>query len=161
MLVLAGAAPALLAPAANAETPVGSTVKAPNGIAYVVESEATFLGQLASHQVSAVVINKAARSVHITLADGTHVLAHYPRRQEPRVAKQLKRAGVHFSVLSPAEGKAELRALAKKKGVHHKLRYIAGGILLLVIVVVGLVLYINRRRKRTDEVPAGAQAPSG
>ncbi len=162
IVVLAAAVPALLPTAANAEgTATHGTVTAPNGIAYEAEGEQAFAQQLAAHQISAVVINKRARSLRITLTDGRHVLAHYPRKGESRVAAQLKRAGVRYSVLSPAQAESEIKAQARKKGVHHKLRYIAGGILLVVIIVVGVVLYINRRRRRTDEVPAGVQAPSG
>jgi hypothetical protein len=34
--------------------------------------------------------------------------------------------------------------------VHHKLRYIAGGILLGIIVIVGAVLFVRRRTRALD-----------
>jgi hypothetical protein len=51
------------------------------------------------------------------------------------------------TTLKPAEAAKE----ASKAPVHHKLRYIAGGILIAVIVIVGAVLLVDRRRKTAME----------
>jgi hypothetical protein len=121
-----------------------SAAEAP--IVYQSETEAAFEQQLAAGQIQAVTVNKRIRSLRITLTDGRHVLARYPAKQEPRVIAQLKGKGVPVTVLGKTQAQAEL----KKKTVHHKLRYIAGGILLVVIIVVGTVLLINRRRQREE-----------
>ena len=55
-----------------------------------------------------------------------------------------------MTVLTPAEAASEV-VNASKKPVHHKLRYIAGGILVVVIVVVGAVLIVNRKRGREQQ----------
>jgi hypothetical protein len=46
-----------------------------------------------------------------------------------------------------AKGAAEKEAKAKKPA-KHKIRYIVGGVLVLVIVIVVGVLAVNRRRRR-------------
>jgi hypothetical protein len=59
---------------------------------------------------------------------------------------------------------AQVKPKAAAKPVHHKLRYIAGGILVVVIVVVLAVLLIDRRRKLgeagADGAGESAPAPS-
>jgi len=97
---------------------LGSSVApaADGAIVYTHESEADFAKQLAAKQVKAVEINKRLRTMRVTLADGSHVLASYPKKQEPQT--------------------------------HHKIRYIAGGVIVLVILIVGGVLLVNRRRGR-------------
>ena len=45
-------------------------------------------------------------------------------------------------MLKPAQAAKEVPKKA------HKLRYIAGGILIVVLLVVGAVLYVDRKRKR-------------
>jgi ATP-dependent Zn protease len=114
-------------------------------ITYKHESEPTFQQQLASKQVQSVAVNKRLRTLRVTLKDGTHVLARYPRKQEPQTVARLQAAGVAVSVLGNAAAEKEAKA---PKPVHHKLRYIAGGILIAVIVIVGLVLLVNSRRRR-------------
>jgi ATP-dependent Zn protease len=114
-------------------------------IVYTHESEADFAKQLAAKQVKAVEINKRLRTMRVTLADGSHVLASYPKKQEPQTAARLQAHGVSVTVLS--KGDAEKEA-GTKKSSHHKIRYIAGGVLVLVILIVGGVLLVNRRRGR-------------
>ena len=88
-------------------------------------------------------INERLRSLRITLDSGQHVLARYAPKQEPAVAEALQAKGVVVTVLKPAAGTAG----TSSKPVHHKLRYIAGGILVVVIIIVAIVLVVNRRRK--------------
>jgi hypothetical protein len=116
-------------------------------ITYTKESLPAYEQQLAAGQIASVTINKRLRSLRITLKDGSHVLAHYAAKQEPEVSAALKAKGVSVVVLSPAAAKKE----ASKAPVHHKLRYIAGGILIAVVVIVGGVLFWDRRRKRLAE----------
>ena len=129
---------ALLAPAASAAE---TTIK------YEHESQQTYEQQLAGGQIKEATFNKRVRSVHLTLNDGRHVLFKYPAKAEPGIAAQLQAKHVPVTVLKPAEAARE----AKKTPVHHKLRYIAGGILVAVIVIVAVVLLFDRRRKAAME----------
>ena len=127
-LVLALSAPVALAAEA--------TVK------YTRESIQEYEKQLASGQIQSATFNKRVRSVHLTLKDGRHMLIKYAAHGEPALAAQLAAKGVPVTVKKPAEAAKEA-----KKPVKHKLRYIAGGILIAVIIVVGAVLLVDRRRK--------------
>ena len=119
---------------------------AEGSITYTHESFQQYQKQLAAGEITAATINKKVRSVHLTLKDGRHVLAKYAAHEEPKVASALQAKGVPVSVLSKAAADKEA-----KKSVHHKLRYIAGGILIAVIVVVGGVLLWDRRRKALSD----------
>jgi ATP-dependent Zn protease len=139
VLALAGSlALALLAPPASV---------AEEQISYQHESEKDFEGQLNAGQIQSVTINKRVRTVRVTLTDGRHFLARYPPHQEPRVAAQLKAKGVSVTVLTKAQAEKQRSAAP----VHHKLRYIVGGVLLAVIVIVAVVLLVNRRRRRLED----------
>jgi hypothetical protein len=124
-----------LAAAASAATPT-----------YEEESEAAWEQQLAAGQIRAATINKFLQTVRTTLKDGRYVLVHYPKGQEPRVLKQLTAKHIRVTVLTHSAAVAE----AKKKPVHHKLRYIAGGIVLGLIVLAGAVLLVKRLRAQAD-----------
>jgi hypothetical protein len=129
----------VLACAALIATPAALTAP----IVYQDESYAEFQQQLASGQIRAVTINKRLASLRVTLEDGRHVLAKYAHKGEPAAVAALAAKHVPVTVLSPAQAKSEI----PKKAVHHKLRYIAGGILIVLIVVVGAVLYARSRRR--------------
>ncbi len=116
-------------------------------IKYAPESFATYQQQLAAGKVKAVTINKRVRSLRLTLKDGSYVLAKYKPHEEKKVASALEAKGVSITVLQPSEAAKEV----VKKPVKHKLRYIAGGILVVVVVVVGLVLFVDRKRKSERE----------
>jgi ATP-dependent Zn protease len=108
------------------------------------ESEAAFKQQLAAKQVRSVVINKYARSMRVTLKDGTQVTARYPKKQSEQTAAHLRAERVAVSFVSKGQGLKEARHPPKKP--HHKLRYIVGGVLIVVIVLVVAVLVFRRRR---------------
>jgi hypothetical protein len=114
-------------------------------ITYEHESEAAFAKQLAAKQIQSATINKRLRTVRLTLTDGRHVLARYPKHHAPQTAAQLKAHGVSVTVLSKKVAEKEAKA---KKPTHHKIRYIVGGVVIVVIVIVGAVLLVNRRRQR-------------
>lgn len=116
-------------------------------IVYKKESFNEYEQQLAASQIQSVTINKRLRSLRITLKDGTHVLAKYGRKEEPKVDSALQAKHVSVTILKPSEATKEAKATPK----HHKLRYIAGGILVVVIVVVVAVLLFDRRRKARNE----------
>ncbi|MEA2314471.1 MAG: hypothetical protein QOI03_1163 [Solirubrobacteraceae bacterium] len=137
---------ALISSLAVALTAPGPAI-AEEAVKYTHESLAAYRQQLASGQVTALTINKRIRRVHVTLKDGRHLLALYGPHEEPKVAAEAQAKHVPVTVLKPAQAAKE----AAKIPVHHKLRYIAGGILIAVIVVVGAVLLIDRRRKAALE----------
>lgn len=112
-------------------------------ISYTSESIGQYEKQLAAGEVKEVTINKRLRSLRTTLKSGQHVLAKYAPKQEHRYAAALETKRVPVTVLTPVEATAEMRA----KPVHHKLRYIAGGVLIAILIIVGVVLLVNRRRK--------------
>jgi len=116
---------------------------APTPILYTSESIPQYESQLAGGQIAAVTINKRVRSLRVTLKNGDHVLVKYAPHQEAGYAAALRAKSVPLTILTPTQATAEL----KSKPVHHKLRYIAGGILLVVLIIVGVVLFVNRRRK--------------
>jgi hypothetical protein len=130
-----------LASAALASGAESTTIK------YAPESFATYQQQLAAGKIKAVTINKRVRSLRLTLKDGSYHLAKYNPHEEPKIASDLQAKGVEVTVLQPTEAAKEV----KKASVKHKLRYIAGGILVVVVIVVGLVLYVDRKRKRERE----------
>ena len=124
-----------LAAPAGAATPV-----------YEKESEQVWEQQLAARRIRSATINKFLQTVRMTLKDGRHVIFKYPKGQEPRVLKQLTAKHIRVTVLTHSAAVAE----AKKKPVHHKLRYIAGGIVLALIVIAGVVLLVRRQRTQAD-----------
>jgi Flp pilus assembly protein TadB len=115
----------LLAPAAIADE-VKST--------YTHESEGAVAQQLAAKQIQSAIVDVRARSVRLTLTDGRHVRARYPKHQAPATAAKLRAHGVQVTVLSATH--------------HHKIRYIVGAVVIVVIVLVGAVLLVRRRRQR-------------
>ncbi|HEV3046331.1 MAG TPA: hypothetical protein VGY13_03125 [Solirubrobacteraceae bacterium] len=116
-------------------------------IHYQKETLAEFEKQLAAGQIQSVVVNKRLRSLRTTLKSGEHVLARYKAKEGPKVTAALRAKKVPVSDLSPAEALNEV----KKKPVHHKLRYIVGGIAVAVLVIVGVVLFVFRRRRFARE----------
>ena|ERR1700730_16134151 len=136
--------------------PVMSAVGAGTVIHYKHESYEEFQRQMAAGQIRAVTFNKKPHSVRVTLKDGSHVLAIYPSHDEPQLAAALSAKGVTVAVLKPK--------VKAKPAVHHTLRYIAGGILVVVILAILAVLLIGRRRNlagATDTPDAGAVDSSG
>jgi ATP-dependent Zn protease len=113
-------------------------------LSYQNESLNEFQQQLAGSQIQAVTINKRLRTLHVTLKDGRYVLATYARHEEPTIAAALNAKHVSVTVLTEAEALKE----AAKRPVHHKIRYIAGGVLIVLIVLVVGVVFIKRRRQR-------------
>jgi ATP-dependent Zn protease len=116
-------------------------------IAYVHETYPEFESQLSGGQIKEVTINKRLRTLRITLTDGRYVLAQYAPHEEPHVLRALRERHVHVAVLTAAQAKKE----QGKRPVHHKLRYIIGGILIAVVVIVGGVVLYNRRRRASRD----------
>jgi hypothetical protein len=118
------------------------------------ESFPAFEQQLSAGQIESATFNKKAHTLHLLLKDGRYMLISYPSHQEPQLAARLRARGIAVTV---EKSKA-------KPAVHHKLRYIAGGILLVVIAVVVAVLLVDRRRRLgqagADRGSTGASAAS-
>jgi hypothetical protein len=105
------------------------------------ESEAAFKQQLAAKEVRSVAINKYGRIMRVTLKDGTQVTARYPKKQSEQTAAHLRALHVPVTMLSKQQGFKEIK---KGKKHQHKIRYIVGGVLILVILVVGAVVLFRR-----------------
>lgn len=112
------------------------------------ESMTTFQAQLNGGQVHAVVFHERVHKLHVSLSDGRKVVVVYAAAQQPQLLAQIKAKGVRVKFA---------KQKAAKKPVHHKLRYIVGGIAIAVIVVVVAVLLVDRRRKLRG---AGGAAPA-
>ena|ERR1017187_10467791 len=117
---------------------------AAEAVHYTKESLAAFERQMNTGQIQAAVFNRKVGSIRLPLKNGEHALVHYPKHDAPPLEAKLKAKHVAVTQLSEAAANKELKEAPK----HHKIRYIAGGIVLAVIVVVGAVLLVNRRRQR-------------
>jgi hypothetical protein len=122
--------------------PAGLAAGAEATVTYQHESLLEYEKQLAAGKIQAASINKVVRSLRLTLKDGSHVLAKYSKGEEPKVKHAMQAKGVPVTILSHS-----VAAKEAKKSPKHKLRYIAGGIVIVVLVVVGAVLFIDRKRK--------------
>jgi hypothetical protein len=111
-------------------------------VVYQKESLSAYEQQLAKGEIASATFNKKIRSLHLTLKNGQHVLTIYPPHEQPKYEAALQAKNIPVTVLKPAAADKEAA-----KPVHHKLRYIAGGVLVLVVIVVGGVLFMDRRRK--------------
>jgi hypothetical protein len=120
--------------------PAGAT----GAVVYKKESLKEYEQQLASGQIKDVTINRRIRSVRVTLKDGTYVVAQYQRKGSKKVEAALRAQNVPFTILRPSQASKEI----VKKPVHHKLRYVAGGALIVVVALVVAVVVFDRKRKR-------------
>jgi hypothetical protein len=113
--------------------------------------------QLQHHQVHALSFHPATPTghIHVSLNGGRHMTVAYATTEQTALLAIARADGTPVTI-------AQAKAKAVKPAAHHKLRYIAGGILVLVIIVVLAVLLIDRRRKlgETDGEDAGGTASS-
>jgi 4-amino-4-deoxy-L-arabinose transferase-like glycosyltransferase len=128
--------------------PLTPVVDAATVVHYQHESYQTFQAQLAHGEIKTATFNKKPHSVHVLLSDGRHVLAIYPSHDEPQIAAALAAKGVVVKVE---------KHTTKAAPVHHTLRYIAGGILVIVILAILAVLLIGRRRNLAEGPGEGGQ----
>jgi hypothetical protein len=98
--------------------------------------------QLAHHEVHALTFHPASATghIHVSLNGGRHMTVIYPVSEQAALLA-LARADATPAALASPKPKAATPA-------HHKLRYIAAGILVLVVIVVAAVLLIDRRRRQ-------------
>jgi hypothetical protein len=119
------------------------------------ESLPALQAQLRHHEVLALTFHPAPAPghVHVSMTDGRHFTVVYGGSEEAQLIALARANGARYQT-------ATVKA---KPAVHHKLRYIAGGILIAAIVVVAAVLLIDRRRKLREQEAQGPQdtpAPS-
>jgi hypothetical protein len=122
--------------------PAGLAAGAEETVTYQHESLQEYEQQLAAGKIGAGSINKVLKSIRITLKDGSHVLAKYSKGEEPKVKQAMQAKGVRVTILSHSQAAKEA-----KKSPKHKLRYIAGAVVIVVLLVVGGVLFLDRKRK--------------
>jgi hypothetical protein len=145
-LARAFALAALAAVCALLAVPVLASAEGTPAPSYVDESRQAYEQQLQKGEIASATFNRKVRSLRLTLKNGEHVLYHYLKAGAPPLESALRSKGVPVKILTAAEAKKEVHK-------HHRirLRYIAGGILILVIIVVGIVLLVNVRRRRTAD----------
>jgi hypothetical protein len=112
-------------------------------VTYTKEKLPEFETQLSGGQIQAATLNKRVRSMRLTLKNGEHKLVIYEKKGSPALIAKLQAKHIPVTILSKAEAEKE----AKEKPKHHKIRYIVGGVLIAVIVIVGAVLLIRRGRR--------------
>jgi ATP-dependent Zn protease len=117
------------------------------------ESYQALVGQINSNQVRAATINRKAHIVKVTLDDGSVQHVDYPPKQEKQLSNSLRQHGAKVKI-------AKRKRI--HKAVHHRLRYIAAGIVgLFVVVGLGLLVVRGRRPPSTKPEDAGAPAQGG
>ncbi|MGO9319689.1 MAG: hypothetical protein ACLQBY_02635 [Solirubrobacteraceae bacterium] len=120
----------------------GTTALAASVIHFQPESLPALEGQLGHHEVHALTFHPGtgAGHIHVSLNDGRHMTVPYATAEQAQLVALAGKDGTTVAI-------AAAKPKAAKAPVHHKLRYIAAGILVVVIVVVAAVLLIDRRRK--------------
>jgi ABC-type amino acid transport substrate-binding protein len=112
-------------------------------VATPTESLPTYEQQLAASEIAKAVFNVKGRDIHVTLANGKHVIVRYPPHRETQLLEALKAKGI-----TAVNGKG---AVVKAPKAHkHKIRYIVGGVVILLIVIVAAILVIRRRRAAAE-----------
>lgn len=155
-IALASAALAFLAALLLALAPSAGAAGTTTVIHFTPESLAALEGQLHKHEVHALTFHPTPEPghVHVSMNDGTHYTVVYSGAAEQE----------HLIAVGRADGSSVTVATVKAKtktATHHKLRYIAAGILIVVIVIVAAVLLIDRRRKLREETGEGASGTAG
>ncbi len=110
---------------------------------YHKESFGEYKQQLAGGQIQAVKINRKLRRLLVTLNNGHDVRAAYGLHEKRKILTALRAKHVPVTLLTAEEANAEIAS----KPVHHKLRYVAGAILIVVIAGAALLFYLYRRRR--------------
>ncbi len=120
----------------------GSALGATTAIHFEPESLSALKVQLGHHEVHLLSFHPAGSvgHIHVSLNGGRHMTVSYSSSEQAALVALAHTDGTRVLV-------ATAKPKAAAKPVHHKLRYIAAGILVVVIVVVAAVLLIDRRRK--------------
>lgn len=147
-----GATSALVALAASlllAASPAGAAT----AIHFQRESLSALEAQLAKHEVHALSFHPipSPGHVHVSLDNGQHMTVVYAAPDQAKLTARAQTLGVPVAV-------AVAKSKAKTKTTHHKLRYIAAGLVIVVIIVVAAVLLVDRRRRVNEADDDGAPA---
>jgi hypothetical protein len=133
----------------------GSNALAASVIHFQPEGLPALKAQLGHHEVHALTFHPGTSTghIHVSMNDGRHMTVPYATSEQAQLV-----------ALAGTDGTPVAIAVAKPKAkapVHHKLRYIAAGILVAVIVVIAAVLLVDRRRKLGEAGggPAAESAP--
>jgi len=113
---------------------------------YIHESKEEFEQQLAKGEIKAAEFNGKLRSLHITTKDGTLYLYRYEKKGAPKLKNELKAKHIHYTVLTPSAASKEAKELPKHS--KHKIRYIVGGVVILLVVIGAIVFFVRRRNMR-------------
>jgi len=129
-----------LAPAAFAAAPAPT------------ESYAALLTQIdAKHgnpqRVIAATVDKTDHRVRVTLANGSRPLASYPPADDKFLVDTLLHHGIH-------------PVYTKRPAVHHTLRYIAAGVVVVLLLIGAGVWFYTRGRPQDPETPEPQPAAS-
>ena len=119
-----------------------ATALAASAVHFESENLSALKVQLRNHEVHALAFHPATGTghIHASLNDGRHMTVLYATGEQAQLVALARADGTPVAI-------AAAKPKAASKPVHHKLRYIAGGILVVVIVVVAVVLLVDRRRK--------------
>ncbi|HXR13891.1 MAG TPA: hypothetical protein VN740_04455 [Solirubrobacteraceae bacterium] len=113
------------------------------------ESYATLLTQIAAKKgspdrVVRATVDKAKHHVRVTLANGSRPLVSYPATADKQLVDNLLHH--HIPVV-----------YAKKPAVHHTLRYVAAGVVAVLLLIGGGVWFYTRGRQ---EPPTDSDTPA-
>jgi hypothetical protein len=113
------------------------------------ESYATLLTQIDAKQgspqrVTAATVDKPDHHVRVTLANGSRPLVSYPAAQDKFLVDTLIKHGVK-------------PVYTKRPAVHHTLRYVAGGVV-VVLLLIGAGVWFYTRGRPQDAESSGTQA---
>jgi hypothetical protein len=132
---------AILAVAANAPLAIAAT-------STVTESYPALLHQIDSGQVLIAHVNERTHDIRVTLKNGTEEFVVYPHAQHKMLVDSLLRHGV-----KPIYTTHKTTA----KPVHHVLRYVAAGIV-IVLLLIGAGVWVYTRGQRQSP-PAEPREP--
>jgi hypothetical protein len=130
----------------------GTSALAATPIHFQLEALPALETQLSHHEVHALTFHPESGGghIHVSMNDGQHMTVPYA------IAEQAQLVALARKYATPLE---VATVVAKPKApVHHKLRYIAAGLLVIVIIVVTAVLLVDRRRKLAE---AGSDRATG
>ncbi|MGH2849355.1 MAG: hypothetical protein ACRDLP_01925 [Solirubrobacteraceae bacterium] len=114
------------------------------------ETYAALQNQIATRQVTLAYVDEETHDVHVTLKDGTRQLVVYPAADHKALIDSLLHHGV-----KPIYTKHTHAA----KPVHHVLRYIAAGVVVVLLLVgAGVWMYTRGPRKPPHSSDDTAQA---
>jgi hypothetical protein len=105
---------------------------------FTQESIQAYEQQLARGQIKLATFSVPKHTMRLTLTDGRHVHVIYAHGEEQKLHAALAAKGV------------SLPAVPKHHTVH-KLRYIAVGVLVVVLILAGVAFMVIRRRRRAEE----------